>query len=73
MTEDSLSGVARLPKGSSGGQAPAKTERQKFICSTTVKNVRQIGFFLQNKANLYMAKIAVSSFVTNEYRKSTIL
>ena len=41
--------------------------------STIVKNVRQIGLFMQNKANLYMAKINVSSFVTSEYSKSTIL
>jgi hypothetical protein len=34
--------------------------------STTVKNVRHIGLFLQNKANLYMAKIAASSFVTSK-------
>jgi len=28
--EDSLSGVARLPRGLSGGQASAKTEGQKL-------------------------------------------
>ena len=41
--------------------------------STSVKNVRQIGLFLQNKANLYKAKINASSFVTSEYSDSTIL
>jgi hypothetical protein len=34
--------------------------------STIVKNVRQIGLFLQNKANSYKAKINASSFVTSE-------
>jgi hypothetical protein len=33
--------------------------------STIVKNVRQIGLFLQNKANLYDTKISASSFVTS--------
>jgi hypothetical protein len=41
--------------------------------STIVKNVRQIDLFLQNKANSYMAKINISSFVTSKYIDSTIL
>jgi hypothetical protein len=48
-------------------------QNQHLKRSTIVKNVRQIGLFLQNKANLSMAKIIVSSFVTSEYRKTTIL
>jgi hypothetical protein len=34
--------------------------------STIVKNVRQIDLFMQNKAKLGKAEIAVSSFVTSK-------
>jgi hypothetical protein len=41
-------------------------QEQHLKRSTVVKNVRQIGLFLQNKANLCKAKINASSFVTSE-------
>jgi hypothetical protein len=41
-------------------------QNQHLNRSTIVKNVRQIHVFLQNKANLCKAKIAVSSFVTSK-------
>jgi hypothetical protein len=48
-------------------QKEDKVRRNKHLKrSTTVKNVRQIGLFMQNKANLYKAKINASSFVTSE-------
>ena len=36
---------------------------------TIVKNVLQIGLFLQNKANFCKVKIIVCSFVTSEYKE----
>jgi hypothetical protein len=49
------------------GQKDDKVRQNQHLKrSTIVKNVRQIGLFMQNKANLYMAKIAVSSFVTSK-------
>jgi hypothetical protein len=49
------------------GQREDKVRQNKHLKrSTIVKNVRQIGLFMQNKANSYMAKINVSSFVTSE-------
>jgi hypothetical protein len=41
-------------------------QEQHLKRSTIVKNVRQIGLFMQNKANLYKAKIYASSFVTSK-------
>jgi hypothetical protein len=49
------------------GQKGDKERREQHLKrSTVVKNVRQIGLFLQNKANLCKAKIYVSSFVTSK-------
>ena len=49
------------------GQNEDKVRQNKHLKrSTVVKNVRQIGLFLQNKANLYKAKINASSFVTSK-------
>jgi hypothetical protein len=49
------------------GQKEDKVRQNQHLKrSTNVKNVRQIGLFLQNKANLYKAKIIASSFVTSE-------
>jgi hypothetical protein len=41
-------------------------QNQHLKRSTIVKNVRQIGLFMQNKANSYKAKINTSSFVTSK-------
>ena len=43
-----------------------RDEIRDELCSTIVENVLQIGLFLQNKANLCMAKINVSSLMTSE-------
>jgi hypothetical protein len=49
------------------GQRGDKVRQNRHLKrSTSVKNVRQIGLFLQNKANLCMAEIYVSSFVTSK-------
>jgi hypothetical protein len=49
------------------GQREDKVRQNQHLKrSTTVKNVRQIGVFLQNKANLSKAKINASSFVTSK-------
>jgi hypothetical protein len=48
-------------------QKEDKERREQHLKrSTIVENVRQIGPFLQNKANLYIAKIYASSFVTSK-------
>jgi len=41
-------------------------QNQHLKRSTTVKNVLQIGLFMQNKANFSGAKIVISSYVTSE-------
>ena len=44
-------------------------DNQSEMPSTPVENVRQIDFFLQNKAKVKYAGMSVSSFVTSIYEK----
>jgi len=42
-------------------------------CSTIVKNVRQIGLFLQNKANFQKSQMNVKLNVSRDYEKNIAL
>ncbi len=39
-------------------------------CSTSVENIRQIGVFLQNKANFRNGQMNINSFITKDYEKN---